>query len=94
MTDARYRALLAARREQLVQRAQVQRLVLAHSALPLLQSWLWIERGVGVWRALRTRPGWLLAPTVALALWRPRSVLRALPVLLAMWRVVAGRSHL
>ncbi len=86
MTDAEYRILLAARRAKLVQTAQMQRVRLAQSALPLRQPWVWLERGIGVWRTLRAHPWALLAPTVALALWRPRGVLRALPVLLAIWR--------
>ena len=92
MTDAQYRALLAARREQLVQRAQAQRVLLAHAALPLVQALHWLERGAGVWRALRARSWWVLAPAVALTLWRPRSALRAVPALLALWRVVARHS--
>jgi YqjK-like protein len=89
MKDAQYRALLAARRAQLVQRAHDQRQDLAYRALPLLDALTWVERGVGVWRQVQAHPWAVLAPIAALALWRPRSVLRALPVLLTVWRLVA-----
>lgn len=89
MTDAQYRTVLAARRVQLVQRAQCQREQLAQSAQPLVQAAVWVERGFGVWRTLQERPWLVLVPAVALALWRPRRVLRALPVLLGLWRAGA-----
>ncbi len=92
MTDAQYRALLAARREQLVQRAQCQREQLARSALPLVRAAVWVDRGFGMWRTLQDRPWLVLAPAVALALWRPRGVLRALPLLLGLWRAGARIS--
>ncbi|MEQ1805763.1 MAG: YqjK family protein [Burkholderiaceae bacterium] len=94
MTNAQYRTLLAARRERLVQRAQCQRRQLAQSALPLVRAAAWVERGFGVWRTLQDRPWLVLALAAALTLWRPRRVLRALPVLLALWRAGAKLSVL
>jgi hypothetical protein len=89
MTDAQYRALLAERRAQLVQRTQCQRQDIAYRALPLLDALTWVERGVGVWRQVQAHPWAVLAPIAAISLWRPRSVLRTLPVLLTVWRVIA-----
>jgi YqjK-like protein len=94
VTRAQDRLLLAARRELLVQSAQQQREQLARSLEPLLRASVWIERGLGLRRALRGRPGLalvtVLAPAALLALWRPRAVLRTLATALALWR--AGRS--
>lgn len=94
MTSAQYRLLLAARRELLVQRAQQQRVQLAQSLEPLLHASVWVERGLGLWSAMRGRPGLalvsVLAPAAVLALWMPRVVLRTLAAALALWR--AGRS--
>lgn len=83
------RTVLAAQRERLVQRAQLQRLEFAHRALPLVHAATWADRCLAACRALQAHPWALLAPMAALALWRPRGVLRALPVLLALGRLVA-----
>lgn len=91
VTTAQYRTLLAARREQLVQRAQQQRVQLAHSLEPALRVALWVDRGAGLWHAARRRPALALAgglvPALALAIWKPRAVLRAFAAALALWRI-------
>lgn len=90
MTDAQYRALLAARRERLVQTAQLQRLQLTQSIQPLVQATRRIQRGISLWHALRARPApallCLLAPALALTLYQPRAALRTLAAVLALWR--------
>jgi hypothetical protein len=91
MTDAKYMLLLAARRAQLVQRAQRQRRQLAQIALPLLRPWVWVERGFRLWRSLQAHPWLVLVPAGVLTLWRPRIVLRALPVFIAWWRTALPR---
>jgi YqjK-like protein len=90
MTDADYRLLLAARRELLVRRAERERLQFARSVEPLARSWVWVERGFGVWRTVRGHPWLVLTPLAVLLLWRPRVVLRAAASALTLWRV--GRS--
>jgi hypothetical protein len=86
------RLRLAARREQLVQRAGLQRQQFARAAAPLAQSARWAERGLRLWGTLRRHP-WLLAlPAAALAWWRPRRALRTLAGTSALWR--AGRAVL
>jgi YqjK-like protein len=100
VSTAQYRALLALRREHLVQRAQQQRVQLAHSLEPALRATRWLDRGAALWRTARGRPGLALAgalvPAVALAVWKPRGLLRALSVALALWRIknawVAARA--
>lgn len=92
MPDAPYRDLLAARRAALVQRAHAQRQDLAQRALPLIQAGAWVDRGMAAWRTARAHPWAVIAPIAALALWRPRGVLRTLPVLLAVWRFVGQRN--
>jgi YqjK-like protein len=91
MPDVPYQALLAARRAELVQRAHDQRQDLALRALPLVQAGGWVDRGVAAWRTMRAHPWAVVAPLAALAIWRPRGVLRALPVVLTLWRVIARR---
>ena len=91
VTTAQYRALLVLRREQLVQRAQQQRVQLARSLEPALRVALWVDRGAGLWHAARRRPALALAgglvPALALAIWKPRAVLRAFAAALALWRI-------
>ncbi len=92
MTDAQYRSLLAARRELLVQRAALQREQLAISLEPLARASVWVDRGIALRRAMGDRPGLalgsVLVPSIALALWKPRGVLRAIAAALALWRGV------
>ncbi len=92
MTDAECRLLLAARRELLVQRAAQQRVQLAQSIEPLARASIWVDRGLALRRALGDRPGLalgsVLVPSIALALWKPRGVLRAIAAAMALWRGV------
>jgi hypothetical protein len=101
VTTAQYRALLAQRRERLVLRAQQQRVQLAHSLEPAARAARWLDRGAGLWRTARGRPGVVLAgalvPAVVLAIWKPGLLLRAFTVALALWRIknawsAAGRA--
>jgi len=79
--------VLAARREQLVRIAADQRGQLAAAAAPLARAWRGIEIGLMVWRGVKRQP-WLVAlPVVALALWRPRAVGRALAAVPLLWRL-------
>jgi YqjK-like protein len=90
LSDDHYHLLLAARRELLVHRAQQQRRQLARAAAPLARACAWVERGFGLWHALRGHPWLVLAPPLVLLWWRPRAVLRALAGGVSLWR--AGRS--
>jgi hypothetical protein len=94
MSSAEYRLLLAARRERLVLLAQQQRLQLAQEAAPLLRSWASVERGLTLFRALRSHVWLLLPPLTLLLLWRPRSVLRAVAAAATVWRARRSAQRL
>ena len=94
MSAAEQRLVLAARRERLLRLAAQQRGQLGLAGEPLRLAWLRVERGLVVWRRLRSH-AWLLATPVALlALWRPRLLWRALAGAATLWRAGRTARHL
>lgn len=92
MNKKHERLRLAARREQLVQHAGLQRLQLSLAVAPLARSCRWLERGLRLWGMVRRSP-WLWAlPAATLVLSRPRRALRTAIGASTLWR--AGRSML
>lgn len=86
MIYAERRLQLAARREQLVQRAADERVLLVRAALPLAPTWRRVERGLQILREVRRRPWLLVVPAAVMLWWRPRGALSVLTAMPGLWR--------
>jgi hypothetical protein len=78
---------LAARRKALVALSELQRQTLGERALALAAPLVWVDRTHRVLRRARANPWLVIVPAAAIALLRPRWVLRAAPAAIALMRL-------